>query len=58
MMMSQPLPGEARAMLRAELTDLDGELAGAMGRAADREMRAHLQDCRYQISRILYPDKK
>lgn len=58
MMMNQPLPGEARAMLRAELTDLDGELASAMGRAADREMRAHLQDCRYQISKILYPDKK
>jgi hypothetical protein len=58
MMMSQPLPGEARAMLRAELTDLDGELASSMGRAADREMRAHLQDCRYQISKILYPDKK
>jgi hypothetical protein len=53
-----PLPGEARAIIRAELTDLDGAITRALPRAADRETRAHLQDIRYQISRILYPEKK
>lgn len=53
-----PLPGEARAMIRAELADLDAEIARALPRAKDRETKAHLQDSRYQISKILFPEKK
>ncbi len=53
-----PLPGEARAIIRAELTDLDASIAKALPKAADRETKAHLQDSRYQISKILFPEKK
>jgi hypothetical protein len=53
-----PLPGEARAIIRAELTDLDASIARALPKATDRETRAHLQDSRYQISKILFPEKK
>ncbi|MBI3586929.1 MAG: zinc-dependent metalloprotease [Ignavibacteriales bacterium] len=53
-----PLPGEARALIRTELLDLDKTIAGALSRAGDRETKAHLQDSRDQISKILYPDKK
>jgi hypothetical protein len=52
-----PLPGEARAMMRSELTDLDASIAGAIPKAIDREMKAHLQDCRYRIGKILNPEK-
>ena len=52
-----PLPGEARALIRTELLDLDVALAGVMGKAGDRETKAHLKDCRDQIAKILYPDK-
>jgi hypothetical protein len=52
-----PLPGEARALIRSELMDLDGMLAKAVGTARDRETKAHLQDSRDQISKILYPEK-
>jgi hypothetical protein len=52
-----PLPGEGRAMLRSELTDLDAAIAAKHSLATGKEMRAHLQDCRYQISKILYPNK-
>ncbi len=57
MSMSTPLPGEARAIMRAELHDLDALLASALPNAADREMRAHIQDCRYRITKILNPEK-
>ena len=57
MMFSSPLPGEARAIMRAELQDLDTAVARALSRTADREVRAHLQDCRYRIGKILNPDK-
>jgi hypothetical protein len=53
-----PLPTEARSLIRQELMDLDAALARALPSAADRETKAHLQDSRYQISRILYPDSK
>jgi len=53
-----PLPGEARAIIRAELTDLDASIGRALAKASDRETKAHLQDSRYQISKILFPDKK
>jgi len=52
------LPTEARSMLRKELMDLDGEISRSIGHASDREVRAHLEDSRYQISKILYPEKK
>jgi hypothetical protein len=52
-----PLPGEARAMLRSELTDLDAAIAAKISSTAGKEMKAHLQDCRYQIAKILYPNK-
>jgi hypothetical protein len=55
---SSPLPGEARALIRGELMDLDAAISSALPRAANRETRLHLQDSRYQISRILYPEKK
>jgi hypothetical protein len=53
-----PLPGEARAIIRAELMDLDSSIGRALGKASDRETRAHLLDSRYQISKILFPEKK
>ena len=53
-----PLPGEARAIIRAELTDLDASIARALPKASDRETKAHLMDSRYQISKILFPEKK
>lgn len=51
------LPGEARAMMRTELTDLDAQIARATANAGDRDVRAHLQDCHYRIGKILNPDK-
>jgi hypothetical protein len=51
------LPGEARSLIRQELLDLDAALARALPSAADRETKAHLQDSRYQISKILFPEK-
>jgi hypothetical protein len=53
-----PLPGEARALIRSELLDLDAAISKSLARAADRETKAHLQDSRDQISKILYPEKK
>ena len=53
-----PLPGEARALIRSELLDLDATISKSLARAADRETKAHLQDSRDQISKILYPEKK
>ncbi|HEY5614768.1 MAG TPA: zinc-dependent metalloprotease, partial [Bacteroidota bacterium] len=52
-----PLPGEARALLRLELEELDRLLVAAVGRSGDRETRAHLQDCRARIEKALNPDK-
>jgi hypothetical protein len=51
-----PLPGEARALLRLELKDLDAAIARAIPKAADRETRAHLEDVRLQIKEILDPE--
>jgi len=55
---STPLPGEARALLRLELKDLDVAIARAIPKAADRETRAHLEDTRLQIKDILDPEEK
>lgn len=53
-----PLPMEARSLIRKELLDLDAEIAKALPRTSDPETRAHLEDSRYQISKILFPEKK
>ncbi len=50
-------PGDARAMMRASLTELDTALRLALPRAADRETRAHLADLRYRIGRALNPPR-
>lgn len=49
------LPGEARALLRLELKDLDAAISRALPKAADRETRAHLEDARLRIKEILEP---
>ncbi len=51
------MPGDAKALMRAELTDLDTAIRRAQPRAADRETRAHLADLRYRIGRALNPPK-
>ncbi|OGU31059.1 MAG: hypothetical protein A2X67_08430 [Ignavibacteria bacterium GWA2_55_11] len=53
-----PLPGEARALLRLELKDLDGAIARAIPKAANRETRAHLEDSRMEIKKLLEVEKK
>jgi hypothetical protein len=53
-----PPPGEAKALLRSELIDLDGQIARALPRASTREMKAHLTDARARISLILNPEGK
>jgi hypothetical protein len=51
------LPGEARALIRQGLLDLDAMIKNVIPAAADRETRAHLQDSRDRIAKILYPEK-
>ncbi len=51
-----PAAPDARALLRGELADLDGELAAGVGRTADRTTRLHLQGARDQIRTILFPE--
>ncbi|MEO6446647.1 MAG: zinc-dependent metalloprotease [Gemmatimonadaceae bacterium] len=46
---------DIRAIFRAELKSLDGQLATAAGRTSDRTTRAHLDDARAQIAKILDP---
>jgi hypothetical protein len=47
--------GESRPLARSELRALDTAVRAAMPRTADRVTRAHLQDVRDQIGRILDP---
>ncbi|MBC7842451.1 MAG: zinc-dependent metalloprotease [Gemmatimonadaceae bacterium] len=44
-----------RGLLRAEMTDLSRELTTAMARTSDRATRAHLEDARDQIRKMLDP---
>ncbi len=46
---------DIRPLLKAEMRDLDRELASAIGRTSDRSTRAHLQDARDQINEMLDP---
>jgi hypothetical protein len=50
-----PLPGEARALLRYELEQLDRAIGRALPSTTDIETRAHLNDSRAVIKRILDP---
>ncbi len=50
-----PTPGDARALMRAELKDLDAALRLALPKAADRVTRAHIEDLRFRIDRTLNP---
>jgi hypothetical protein len=44
-----------RALIKAELRDLDRAIGGALPRATDRATRAHLADARDQIAKALDP---
>jgi len=46
---------DIKAVFRAELKTLDGQLAAALTRTSDRTTRAHLDDARAQIKKILEP---
>lgn len=48
---------DIRPLLKAEMRDLDRELASAIGRTNDRSTRAHLQDARDQIKEMLEPTR-
>jgi len=52
-----PMPDEARAQMRNELMELDGQLRTASSRAGDQETRVHLAHARHRIDSILYPNK-
>ncbi len=51
-----PRPADARALARAELTALDGQLRTALLRTSDRDTRAHFEDLRARIDRIFHPN--
>jgi hypothetical protein len=46
---------DVQAMFRSELRALDGSVASAVQKAGDRETRAHLEDVRERIKKILDP---
>jgi hypothetical protein len=46
---------DIRALFRSELSALDASIKAALPRAANRETRAHLEDARDQIDKILHP---
>ncbi|HEY7387615.1 MAG TPA: zinc-dependent metalloprotease, partial [Bryobacteraceae bacterium] len=46
---------DEKAFYRLELRTLDASITAALGKAADRETRAHLEAARDQIARILDP---
>ncbi|MGH7720368.1 MAG: hypothetical protein ACREON_16180 [Gemmatimonadaceae bacterium] len=48
---------DARALLRGELRELDRTLGAAIGRAADRTVRLHLEDARLEIEKMLDPSR-
>jgi hypothetical protein len=50
-----PRPADARALARAELRDLDAQLRTAVLRTTDRATRAHFEDLRARIDRVLNP---
>jgi hypothetical protein len=46
---------DVQAMFRSELRALDADVGRALPRVADRETRAHLEDVRERIKKILNP---
>jgi hypothetical protein len=48
---------DVKALFKEELRTLDAAVARAVGRAGDRETRAHLNDVRDQVKRILEPNR-
>jgi hypothetical protein len=48
-------PGDARALIRGELRELDDDLRLAIPRCTDRMTRLHLEDMRNEIGKILDP---
>jgi hypothetical protein len=52
-----PRPADARALARAELNALDSQLRIALARTSDRDTRAHFEDLRARIDRILNPPR-
>jgi hypothetical protein len=52
-----PRPADARALARAELRDLDRALALVVPTTTDRVARAHYEDLRARIDRILNPPR-
>ncbi|MEK6768608.1 MAG: zinc-dependent metalloprotease [Gemmatimonadota bacterium] len=50
-----PRPADARALARAELRDLDTSLRAVILRTTDRTTKAHFEDLRARIDRILNP---
>jgi hypothetical protein len=46
---------DARALIRAELRTLSADVTKAMAAAGDRATRAHLEDVKDQIAKILDP---
>lgn len=50
-----PRPADARADARSELNALDAQLRTALLRTSDHETRAHFEDLRARIDRIMHP---
>jgi hypothetical protein len=55
--LAAPPPDQARALMRAQLMDIDEQLRSALPRAADAEARAHIIEARSRIDSILHPKK-
>jgi hypothetical protein len=52
-----PRPADARALARADLVSLDGQLRASLLRTTDVETKAHFQDLRARIERVLNPPR-
>lgn len=55
--MQAPPADQARALMRADLMELDSQLRSAQSRAADVQTRAHIIEARHRIQLILYPER-
>jgi hypothetical protein len=54
---SAPLHGDARVLIRLQLNNLDTLLKNKISGSANQETKAHLQDSRNRIHKILFPVK-
>jgi hypothetical protein len=52
-----PRPADARALARADLVALDGQLRASLLRTTDVVTKAHFQDLRARIDRVLNPPR-